>query len=109
MIPQEHIEAVKSLAKITDVVERLSSVEINSRKSNERRIIAKCNCCGTPNKLQVTIAKNIATCFKCDQTGRTSTLNPVGMLTSPHYGRMTFPEAIRFLADMYYYNLPNNG
>ena len=99
MIHKDTISDVKQSAKIADVVHGLNNVSI--QKTSPTKLLAHCNCCDTDKKLTVTINKNIATCFKCDQSGRTSTLDPLGMLMHPAYGNMKFPDAIQWLANTY--------
>ena len=98
MIPREEINKVKESAKIADVVHYLNNITIN--KTSSTKLLAHCNCCGTDKKLSVHLGKNIATCFKCDQSGRTSTLDPLGLMMHPAYGNMKFPIAVRELAQL---------
>jgi DNA primase len=104
MIPPEIIQDIKSHAKINDVVQGLSNIRIQTTSGT--KLTATCNVCNTPKKLNISIPRNIATCFKCDQSGKSSTLNPIGMLMSPHYGNKSFPDALQWLADTYNISIP---
>jgi len=105
MISKEAISDIKNLANIADVIHGLSNITVN--KTSNTKLLCHCNCCQSDKKLTVHIAKNIATCFKCDQSGKTSTLDSVSLLMHPAYGNMAFPIAIKWLADTYNYNLPD--
>jgi len=96
MIPKHTEDELKRLARIEDIAPRFTKVVARGN-----RIIGECKVCGTDGKLTIHKAKNIATCFKCDQSGQTSTLDPIGMLRDAHYGNLSYGDALRWLASEY--------
>lgn len=95
-IPQETIDELKRVARIEDVV-----IEFLTVQTKGNRLKANCPKCNGKEKINVHKGKNIATCFKCDQTGKQSTYDPIRFLMDPDYGNLSYPEALKWLGNFY--------
>lgn len=93
MYKNEQIDALKRDVRIQQVLEAKCQPVV----AKGRTITGKCPKCGTDGGLKVQVAKNTATCFHCDQSGKTSTYNPLSLLH--HALGMEFKEAVEWLAD----------
>jgi len=77
--------------KLIDIIEKFTSL-----KKSGVSYIGKCPACGNENGLNITPAKELFKCFKCNQlTGK----RPIDYLMKGE--GMSFPEALKYLADQF--------
>jgi DNA primase len=87
---QHLLETIKQVARIEEVAADFVRVTVKGSK-----VMGDCPDCGTAEKITITKGKNIAKCFKCGEKA----VDPLGFVQ--HYGKMTFPEAVRWMAKKY--------
>lgn len=97
-IPKEVIEKILDAANLKDVIEQYVSLARSG--SNYTGTCPMCGKSGKGAGLSINPAKNIYKCFSCDWGGK----SPANFLMETQ--KMSFPEAIRHLANMYSIDIP---